>query len=511
MRRRIEAQGSYRRARIGLLRAALGEGGREFSSLPIDLDLPALSWFTGTSVKSGGAPFAPDDLKTNFCLRSHASPGPPAAMTTAPATSQWLDERGLGHLTRAIGHLSLSQLKALLLSDYERVGVASLADRQALFRALQLAPSPQLSPQPSATDRWEPNRTRRRQLPLACPALAQFRCRGCRVDDDVLVDLDGDDDDFLTQVQRSGQLSWSRAGVNAPPVRPSRRLLPRGRPNSPSPPPIEQDLDLDQEFLLSPAPPAGAPGGNAAAAAPAHLLATLQDAPKIRVIVRKRPLNKKVGSCGSGGVGRCNQTQQGRVPPRACIQRPNRRLTAPARCPPPRPLPSHVSFASRKPPALFAGFSFGCLTQSHTASFVCLQETERGENDVLECDAPASTLFVNEPKVKVDLTKYTERHAFRWVLRGHPAVVRGERSRWLYSIAVPAASLARCATPPAPTATHRIPASTPPQPRFDDVFDERVDNSQLYEQAVQPLVGTIFRWGGRRVEGRGERTLLETA
>ena len=31
--------------------------------------------------------------------------------------------------------------------------------------------------------------------------------------------------------------------------------------------------------------------------------------------------------------------------------------------------------------------------------------------------------------------------------------------------------------------------------RFDDVFDERVDNSQLYEQAVQPLVGTIFRGG----------------
>lgn len=38
--------------------------------------------------------------------------------------------------------------------------------------------------------------------------------------------------------------------------------------------------------------------------------------------------------------------------------------------------------------------------------------------------------------------------------------------------------------------------------RFDDVFDERVDNSQLYEQAVQPLVGTIFRQvgiGARRV------------
>lgn len=33
----------------------------------------------------------------------------------------------------------------------------------------------------------------------------------------------------------------------------------------------------------------------------------------------------------------------------------------------------------------------------------------------------------------------------------------------------------------------------PPGRRFDDVFDELVDNSQLYEQAVQPLVGTIFR------------------
>lgn len=93
------------------------------------------------------------------------------------------------------------------------------------------------------------------------------------------------------------------------------------------------------------------------------LLASLPDAPKIRVIVRKRPLNRK--------------------------------------------------------------------------------ELERGEGDVLECDALASCLYVNEPKVKVDLTKYNERHTFR----------------------------------------------------FDDVFDESVDNSQLYEQAVQPLVGTIFRSG----------------
>ena len=35
------------------------------------------------------------------------------------------------------------------------------------------------------------------------------------------------------------------------------------------------------------------------------------------------------------------------------------------------------------------------------------------------------------------------------------------------------------------------------------MFDEGVDNSQLYEQAVQPLVGTIFRWGRGGVGGWG--------
>jgi len=41
------------------------------------------------------------------------------------------------------------------------------------------------------------------------------------------------------------------------------------------------------------------------------------------------------------------------------------------------------------------------------------QEMERCEADVLECDASNSCLFVNEPKTKVDLTKYIERHTFR--------------------------------------------------------------------------------------------------
>lgn len=45
-----------------------------------------------------------------------------------------------------------------------------------------------------------------------------------------------------------------------------------------------------------------------------------------------------------------------------------------------------------------------------------MQELEKCETDVLECDSQAACLFVNEPKTKVDLTKYIERHTFRWVL-----------------------------------------------------------------------------------------------
>ncbi|KAL4853994.1 Beta-adaptin-like protein C [Chlorella vulgaris] len=113
---------------------------------------------------------------------------------------------------------------------------------------------------------------------------------------------------------------------------------------------------VDHAFMLSPPLPS-VPGTSE----PPVLLATRPDAPKIRVIVRKRPLNKK--------------------------------------------------------------------------------ELDRGESDVLECDADASCLYLNAPRVTVDLTLNIDRHSFR----------------------------------------------------FDDVFDEHVDNDQLYERAIQPLVGTAFR------------------
>lgn len=79
-------------------------------------------------------------------------------------------------------------------------------------------------------------------------------------------------------------------------------------------------------------------------------------------------------------------------------------------------------------------------------SFMCengLQELERGEDDAIEADMMESRLVVHEPRVKVDLTKYVEHHAFA----------------------------------------------------FDDVLDERVSNDAVYRSTVQPLVATIFRSG----------------
>jgi len=108
---------------------------------------------------------------------------------------------------------------------------------------------------------------------------------------------------------------------------------------------------------------AASPGGTAMSAEDAAALAAISDPPRIRVIVRKRPLNRK--------------------------------------------------------------------------------EMDRGESDVLQCDPGDATLYVHEPKQKVDLTKFTESHAF-------------------------------C---------------------FDDVFDVVVDNDGVYQRAIRPLIATLFRAG----------------
>jgi len=71
-----------------------------------------------------------------------------------PSTAAFLQECGLAHLVERVGHLSISQLSGLLISDYPSVGVVQMADKQALYKALQAnkqqRPSPQLTPQPSS-------------------------------------------------------------------------------------------------------------------------------------------------------------------------------------------------------------------------------------------------------------------------------------------------------------------------------------------------------------------------
>ena len=44
----------------------------------------------------------------------------------------------------------------------------------------------------------------------------------------------------------------------------------------------------------------------------------------------------------------------------------------------------------------------------------CVQEVERGEFDVMSTDMRSGQLVVNEPRVKVDLVKFTERHVFKF-------------------------------------------------------------------------------------------------
>ncbi|KAG2483142.1 hypothetical protein HYH03_017988 [Edaphochlamys debaryana] len=71
------------------------------------------------------------------------------------------------------------------------------------------------------------------------------------------------------------------------------------------------------------------------------------------------------------------------------------------------------------------------------------KERERGDDDVVDVLNKQNTVVVNEEKVKVDLTKYVERHAFK----------------------------------------------------FDEALDEGVTNEAVYQLTVGPLVRTLFRNG----------------
>jgi hypothetical protein len=76
-------------------------------------------------------------------------------------------------------------------------------------------------------------------------------------------------------------------------------------------------------------------------------------------------------------------------------------------------------------------------------SYSFLQEMEKGEENIVSVASESGEVCVDEPKQKVDLTKFTERHKFV----------------------------------------------------FDDALDHSVDNDTVYRYTVQPLVQTIFKMG----------------
>ena len=59
-------------------------------------------------------------------------------MTTDSSAAQWLQAAGLPHpLCDKLSHLTLGQLRSLMLSDFERFGISNMAEKRQLFRALQ--------------------------------------------------------------------------------------------------------------------------------------------------------------------------------------------------------------------------------------------------------------------------------------------------------------------------------------------------------------------------------------
>lgn len=123
-----------------------------------------------------------------------------------------------------------------------------------------------------------------------------------------------------------------------------------------------------------------------------------QEPQKIRVVVRKRPINKKV---------------------------------------------SYLAVSQR-----FQSSAVSKLVELHMLLFthfrsVLQQERERGEDDIVDVSMERSSVIVNETKLKVDLTKYVEKHQFI----------------------------------------------------FDESLDETVTNEEVYATTVKPLVHTLFKNG----------------
>eukprot|EP00890_Picochlorum_soloecismus_P006454 jgi/Picsp_1/680/NSC_00674-R1_kinesin-like protein kif2a-like len=273
------------------------------------------------------------------------------------AVGDILHSCGLGHVSSGFGGMGLKEFRELLIQDYEKHGVHDVVDKQNLFRAIKELNRRESVNGSTVSEVEECGVLERCNSMDGEDVCGDGQVGQDGVDQDVqLLDLDGEDGvDFLDS--RLDAEAFSDAFME----------ITSGQ---------EQEMEaqmhasgdgksavLQQGDGYGRSSDVGNHGGEIRAKYGGIDLQEIADPPRIRVIVRKRPLNAK--------------------------------------------------------------------------------EMERGEVDVLECNTEESVLTVHEPRAKVDLTKYTETHCFR----------------------------------------------------FDDVFDTDVDNDSLYAQTVRPLIATVFKSG----------------
>ena len=300
---------------------------------------------------------------------------------------QWLNKAGLVKYFDGFNKMTESQFASLMMQDYPKHGVSDMADKQKLFRLLKTVNAQEniatfpttanvtpaaLDKTPAATrltasaDDFEPL--------LVSPADEDLLSEAVGLAGDVLatpgglLDVHGGEDDADDDLLGDVDIDPANDDGEAADADPND---PKTKPFVPSPSlsnksrssPVDRLSELSGRFAV-------VQQGETAVAAAAKAAA---EQPRIRVVVRKRPLNKKETATDQEDIVTMDRD------------------------------------ASGGPNEGTPGLSAGQLT-------------------------------LWEPRQKVDLTQYTEKHEFL----------------------------------------------------FDDVYPENVDNDEIYRTTVHPLIGTIF-------------------
>ena len=310
---------------------------------------------------------------------------------------QWLNKAGLVKYFDGFNKMTESQFASLMMQDYPKHGVSDMADKQKLFRLLKtvnaqeniaLAPTANIAVEHKTPVKAMKTANDADFAPLlVSPADEDLLSEAVGLAGDVLatpgglLELHGGahdaDDDLLRDVDIRG--ASGEASGDAPGDAPD--------PNDPKTKPFVPSPSLSNKSKSSPVDRLSelsrftdaavvASGGDTAVAAAAKAAA---EQPRIRVVVRKRPLNKK----------ELAKEEEDIVTMERDVSEP----------------------------------SGGEAGESQSRS-----------------QLSAGQLTLWEPRQKVDLTQYTEKHEFA----------------------------------------------------FDDVYPEEVSNDEIYTSTVHPLIGTIF-------------------